>query len=332
VKRIRQFINHSDVERFRFWFQIAAFAFLLYGGYLAIDLGNSVPTFACPFADKTGGTCYLYPLQHQMSMPVKDLFGFRGVAVLTGLATFLGFFLLFNKVWCGFACPLGTIQDWISRCRQRLRIRYGRYSNGTFRVLKKIKYVLLVLLIALPLLMGNSLFGLPMLSHDFATPYCMVCPSRTLLPLFSADAGQLAIDFSSKTKMVLTALGMAVTGLFLAGAFLKKRFFCFFCPMSAFQYLFSKLALMRLAKRGEKCTRCGNCYQVCDVGIQAIADDVVSRNILKDDCMMCLKCIGSCPEEGCLELSFLGIPLYESTQEGFFRRTERKITGERGKS
>lgn len=320
MKRIKQFINNSDINRFRFYFQIAAFGLLIYGGYLAIDISSNLPTFACPFVDTRGGTCYLFPLQHQVNMPFKQFISGRGIALLTGLGTFFLLFILFNKAWCGFACPLGAVQDWITKIRSRFGVRYSTYSESTFKGLKNIKYILLALLVLLPLGIAN--FRLP---HDLAIPYCMICPGRTVLPLFSANISQFVIDFSSKTMLVLTGLGMAVTGVFFTGSFVKKRFFCLFCPMSALQYVFSKAALLRLTKDGAKCTRCGNCYRVCDVGIKEIADDVESKNIVKEDCMMCFKCVSACPEEKCLKVSFVGIPVYESTEEGFFKRMERKV-------
>lgn len=317
---LKQSINNAHVSRFRWYFQLCAFLLLMYGGFLAINIGDQLPTFACLFNDKRGGSCYLLGFQHQMALPYARLFSGRGIGVLIGLATFVGFFLLFNKSWCGFACPVGTIQDWLTGLRRKIGIRYSTYSEKTFKRLSTIKYFLLVLLILIPMAIGNSLLGLPKLNHDFAVPFCMICPGRTVLPLFIGDFSQLAIDFSSKTKMILTGLGMAITGLFFAGAFAKKRFICLFCPMSAFHYLFSKAALLRLTKDGTKCTRCGNCYRACDVGIQAIADDLESKNIVKDDCMMCLKCVESCPENGCLKATFIGLPVYESTDQGFFRR------------
>lgn len=324
MKGIRAKINHSDINRFRFHFQIAAFVTLLYGGYLALDISTYTPTFVCPYAGKTGGTCYLMPLQHQVNLPWTQFLSGRGMGLLTGFLTFLLLFVLFNKSWCGFFCPLGTLQDWITKARTKLGVRYSSYSEGARRKLGWIKYALLILLILIPLGMSNSLFGMPVLSHEFATPYCMICPARTLLPIFSGDLSQLAVDFSSKPKMALTGLGMAISGVFLAGAFVKKRFFCLYCPMSAFQYLFSRLGFLRLEKNGAGCTRCGNCLRACDMDIRAIADDVESRNIVKDDCMMCFKCVGVCPEQGCLKVRYLGITLYEATPEGFFRRMENK--------
>ena len=320
MSSIRRFLNNSDINRFRFYFQLFAFALLMYGGYLAINIGDQLPTFACVFGDKRGGSCYLMGFQHQMTFPYARLFSGAGIGVLTGLVTFVVYFVFFNKAWCGFACPLGAIQDWLTILRRKMRIYYSTYTEPVFQGLSTIKYVLLALLILIPMGIGNSFFGLPKLNHDFGVPFCMICPGRTLLPLFTGDFSQLAIDFSSKTKLVLSGLGLAITGIFLAGAFVKKRFLCLFCPMSALHYIFSRASLLRLTKNGDKCTRCGNCYRVCDVGIRAIADDLDHKNIVKDDCMMCLKCVSACPEDDCLKATFLGIPLYESTAAGFYRR------------
>ncbi len=325
MKRTRGILDGVELERGRFWTQLAAFVLLVYGGFLAVDVSTYLPTFACAFVGAgRGGTCYLYPLQHQTNMPLAQFAGGRGIGVAVGFGTFLVLFLLLNKSWCGFVCPLGTLQDWISRARSGLRVRYGSFAATTSRRVGRVKYVLLALLVLLPLGMANSVFGLPKLSHEWATPFCMVCPSRTILPLFAGDTSQLAVSFASAPKTALTGLGMAFTGVFLAGAFFKRRFFCLLCPMSALHYLCGKLAFLRLTKEGQKCTRCGNCARVCDVGIREIADDVESRNIVQEDCMMCFKCVGACPEEGCLRVSLLGLPLYTSTEQGFFHRTERK--------
>lgn len=317
---LRQRLDHGSVTWLRQRVQLLFFLLLVYGGTLALNLGDQLPTFACVFGKERGGSCYLMGFQHQMALPLAQLFSGRGLGVLMGFVTFVGLFLLLNKAWCGFACPLGTLQDWLTILRKRIGIHYGSYDLVTFARLKKIKYVLLALLIMLPMAMANSIAGLPKLNHDFEVPFCMICPGRTLLPLFSGDLSQLVIDFSSKTKLVFTGLGMLVTGLFLVGSFSKRRFFCLFCPMSALHYIVSKVALLRLVKETGRCTRCGNCYRACDVGIQAIADDVANRNMVKDDCMMCLKCVEVCPEEGCLQVRFLGLPLYTSTVAGFFRR------------
>lgn len=315
MDRLRKAVNGVNLKRFRFWLQLGFFVLFVYGGYAAVKLGNSLPTFSCGFTGSNPGVCYLLPLQHQLSMNWATLFGWAGVGVLTAFLTFWLWFIFLNKAWCGYACPLGTIQDWITALRTRLGVRPGRYDQATFEGLSWVKYVLLLLMIALPLGVGGGF-----LSHNLGTPFCDICPARMILPLFNGDTSQWVVDFSTREAMVMTALGMAITGLFFAGSFIKKRFFCFFCPMSALHYLLSKPALLRLKKEGDKCTRCGDCYRACDMQIKAIADDVTSKNIMKDDCILCFKCVAACPEEGALKVTFAAKTIFEATEEGFAKR------------
>lgn len=316
MSRLRAAINGVDLRRLRFWLQLGFLLLFVYGGYFAVNLGQHLPTFACGFNQEgRGGVCFLLPMQHLLAMNWKTLFGWAGLGVLTAFLSFALWFIVLNKAWCGYACPLGTLQDWITALRSRLRIRYARYRQEQFRRLTVIKYVLLALTVLMPLAIGGGL-----LPHELGTPFCDICPGRMLIPLFTGDATQLTIDFSTRTAMVMTALGMLVTGLFLAGAFVKKRFFCFFCPMSALHYLFSKPALLKLRKDGAKCTRCGDCYRVCDMEIREIADEVNQPRIMQDDCIMCLKCVAACPEDGALKATFAGIPILESTEQGFIKR------------
>ncbi|MBZ0095846.1 MAG: 4Fe-4S binding protein [Sulfuricella sp.] len=325
MKSLKDAVDRADLNRFRFWLQLAMFALLVYGGYLAIDLGSRLPMFSCGFNQEgRAGVCYLLPLQHQLARPWPALFGYAGLSVLTGFGIFFLWFIALNKGWCGYVCPLGTIQDWITALRRRLGVRYSRYTQGQFRQLSRIKYLLLALMILIPLGIGGGWF-----SRDMGTPFCLICPGRMILPMFTGDFSHFTIDFSSKTALVMTALGMGITGLFLAGAFVKKRFFCFFCPMSALHYLISKPALLKLKKDGDKCTRCGDCYTVCDMEIKEIADDIKTRDIMMDDCILCLKCVAACPEPGALKVNFASVTFFESTEEGFLKRTQKGLKAER---
>lgn len=321
MKRIKDAVNQVDFNRFRFWFQLVAFVLFVYGGYLAIDLGSRLPFFSCGYNQEgRAGVCYLLPLQHQLGRPWAALFSAAGLTVLTGFGVFFLWFIVLNKGWCGFVCPLGTIQDWITSLRQMVGVRYGRYSQGQFSQLTKVKYILLALTILIPLGIGGGF-----LSHDMSPPFCLICPARMILPLFTGDTSHFTIDFSTKTALVMTALGMVVTALFLVGSFVKKRFFCFLCPMSALHYLISKPALLKLEKDGDKCTRCGDCYRVCDLDIKEIADEVNKKDIMTDDCTLCLKCVASCPEDGALKATFARVTIFESTEAGFVKRMNKGL-------
>ncbi|MDD5405578.1 MAG: 4Fe-4S binding protein [Sulfurovaceae bacterium] len=318
---LKRKINNINLTRFRFWFQIIAFALIVYGGYVSLDLGDKLPTFACVFnGEGTGGKCYVGELQHNLKQPFETFIGFAGYTFLISLIMFMVWFWVLNKSWCGFVCPLGTMQDWLTALREKLKIRFSEYSWASRGNIKIIKYILLILLLIIPVMISNSILGLPKLPNGLSMPFCDICPGRMLIPAFTGNFNQFYIDFSSKTDLVMTTLGMIIVGLFLVGSFIKKRFFCYFCPMAALQYIFSKPALLKLYKDGAKCTRCGDCYRACDMDILEIADDVKSKNLVTEDCILCLKCIAACPEDGCLEANFIGITIFESTKEGFILR------------
>ncbi len=44
--------------------------------------------------------------------------GFAGYAFLISLIMFMVWFWVLNKSWCGFVCPLGTMQDWLTALRK----------------------------------------------------------------------------------------------------------------------------------------------------------------------------------------------------------------------
>ena len=318
---LRRTVNNMNLVRFRFWFQIVAFVLIVYGGYVGLDLGDKLPTFACVYnGEGTGGKCYVGMLQHDLKHPIDMFMGFAGYAFLISLGMFMVWFWVLNKGWCGFVCPLGTMQDWLTMSREKMKIRYSEYSWANRGKIKSVKYILLILLLLIPVMIANSVFGLPKLPNGLSMPFCDICPGRMLIPAFTGNFNQFYIDFSSKTDMVMTAIGMIMVGLFLVGSFVKKRFFCYFCPMAALQYIFSKPALLKLYKDGAKCTKCGDCYRACDMDILEIADDVTSKNLVTEDCTLCLKCVAACPEEGCLEANFAGLTIFESTKEGFVLR------------
>ena len=317
IERMKHFINHADLRKFRFWLQLFFFIFFIYGGYLAIDFGRELPVFSCGYNQETAGTCYFMPLQHQLARPWERLFSAASIGVLSSFFVFLLWFIVFNKAWCGYACPLGTMQDWITSLRKMLKIPYSTYTSEQYKHLKKIKYIFLIIVIVFPLLIGIGVLG-----GEWRGGFCKMCPGRIITPMLVGDFSQWSIDFSSKTAIFLTSFGIVFTALFFVGSFIKKRFFCFFCPMSAMHYIFSDAALLKLKKDGDKCTKCGDCYNVCDMQIKDIADDVESSNILRDDCIFCMKCVAACPEEDALHVDLINYPVFKSTKGGFAKRMQ----------
>ncbi|MCW7754008.1 4Fe-4S binding protein [Desulfobotulus sp. H1] len=316
------------VDHIRLVVQAFCFVFLMYGGLVALSIGNALPTMACIYVEDRAGSCFLYPFQRFLSMPWGALFG----SALTGFLVYLGTFFLWafvlGKLFCGWICPLGFLQDLLTRLREKAGIRGARFRWATRDRFQWVKYALLVLLIVLPMGIGNSLAGLPRFTGDLAVPFCQICPGKPLLPVFHGDTSHFIIDFSSITKVILTTLSMVIAGLFLVGSFVKRRFICAFCPMAALLSLFDRIACTDLHKKGDACTRCGNCFRACPMEIREIADIRDKKHMVTQDCMLCLRCIEVCPEDKALSATFLGFPVFSASADGFLKR--QAVIGRQG--
>ena len=53
--------------------------------------------------------------------------------------------ILFSKLFCGYLCPIGTVEDLLTKARKALHIRAITVSNGsmTDKILRVVKYILL---------------------------------------------------------------------------------------------------------------------------------------------------------------------------------------------
>lgn len=318
------------VDRIRLAVQIFFFGFLLFGGWLGLTIGNGIPTMSCIYVEGRSGSCFLYPFQRFLSMPWTTLFSSAGVSFLIYLGTFFLWGLVFGKIFCGWICPLGFLQDLLSRLRQWTGIKATRFGFAARDRLQWVKYALLILLILLPMGIGNAVAGLPKLSSDWAVPFCQICPGKPILPLFEGDVSHWIVDFSSATKLFFTVLSMILAGLFLVGGFLRRRFLCYYCPMAALLSVFDRIGLINLVKKGDACTRCGNCARACPMEIREIADLRDRRHIVTQDCMLCLRCIEVCPENKALSATILGRPVFSSSAAGFLKRHTKGSSHDKG--
>lgn len=318
------------VSRIRCVSQIIFFLFLMYGAYGGLRFRNFLPMWRCPHLKSFSEGCYLLPLQrfqhglriyphHYPGMP------FTGYVVMGGqIRTFLYFFLsliifivLFNKLWCGWVCPFGTFQDGISFLRKKSGGRGIRFSERTKRILRPIKYIMLFVFLSTPIIFLSGF------NIGYAPLFCQICPAKSILNTFEGNLLNLAVHFSSVT--VASILTCIVVGITIVGISFKERFFCIFCPIAAFINIFNKFSILGLKKNVDSCDGCGNCWRACPMDIKELYLEKEKASILKEDCILCLRCIESCPQDNALSLRFFKKAIFSSARRYFQQIFQKKM-------
>jgi len=246
-----------------------------------------------------GLNCYSCPAA-AFSCPIGSLQNFfRGAK--QSLSWFVAGFLisvgaLFGRFVCGFACPMGFIQDLLYKIpvpKIRVRLRYLSY----------LKYVTLVLFVLI----------LPLAVRDFLTLlgdpwFCKyICPSGTVfgaLPLVAANdylRGMLGALFVQKTAITLA---LVIAALFVS------RFFCrVLCPLGAIYALFNRISFVRINFRENACSGCGECNRHCELKLEPV------KEANHPDCVRCGKCVRSCGEKALTYGTLINACFMDRTEE-----------------
>jgi formate hydrogenlyase subunit 6/NADH:ubiquinone oxidoreductase subunit I len=309
--------------------QLGAFLLLVYGSslgtfYLADKLSGALPALSCAFDMNGADICALIPFQHQMDHRLGPVISEGGdilqglLPTLITLGTFLLFFVVLNKAFCGWICPLGTFQELLQLAGQKLGLhRSESLAPGVVQRMRPVKWAILGLLVfGFPLLTG-----LGYLNHDLGDPYCRICPSRLLTTLANGDTSELVVDTASTTTLILSLIADFLFGLMVALALTLRQPFCRVCPMLALHAVFRKLGLLRLVKQASpRCGKCGLCAKACPMDIREIHTEMEKRDVTFEDCTLCGRCVEFCPDRGVLQLKYAGFPLFRADPQYFKRR------------
>ncbi|MBF0220192.1 MAG: 4Fe-4S binding protein [Gammaproteobacteria bacterium] len=331
-------MNLSVIRKF---VQATAFVALVYGVplgiggfYLADNLSNALPALACVYDKETADHCALISLQHQMDHRVAPMVASGGsfiqaiMPTLITLGTFLLLFVILNKAFCGWICPLGTFQEMMTIIGQKLGLQQRQtVSVGANKKIRPIKWLMLAFLIFFfPLLAGFGVVG-----HELGSPFCSICPSRILTTLATGDTSEMVVDSSSDGYMMLSLIATFGFGLMMAIGLTLRQPFCRICPMLAMHAVFKKLGLVRLVKEGatSRCEKCNLCTKACPMDIELIATELEKRDVLTADCTLCGRCVEFCPDKGVLQMKYAVIPILSADPAYFKKRKQSQSNWEK---
>ena len=210
---------------------------------------------------------------------------------------------VFARLWCGWACPLGAVGDFMCWVRKKLGFDYVRFSRRTQRILRIGSWTIL------GLALGISLFAAfppaEACKDQLFLPYCQICPARLVFPLFGGKV-QNFYDFSTLIYTVFSVLSWVLLALFVLAFVTGKNLWCRLCPIGAFPGFFNRGGGTALIKTMPKCNGCGTCADACPVASTRVYDARKTGDVSNSECILCLRCVELCPRDGALEFRLLG--------------------------
>lgn len=330
--------NAMNLSLLRKLVQLFAFLFLIYGSaivgfYTADKISVAFPALTCAYDMQSADYCTLIPFQHQMDHRTGAVLAAGGSVVmallptLVTLGTFLLMFVVLNKAFCGWICPLGFFQEILSLIGQKLGLqRVESLPDKLVDRIRPLKWVILLLLVfALPLLTGLGITG-----HEAGDPFCKICPSRILTSLASGSTDQLYLDTSTWGYLLLSVVSSFMFGLILIWGLYVRQPFCRICPMLALHAVFRKIGLVRLVKDAKpRCEKCGLCAKACPMDIREIHTEMQKKDVLFPDCTLCGRCVEFCPDKDVLQLKYTFFPLLRADPAYFKKRKKAQSQWEK---
>jgi len=190
-----------------------------------------------------------------------------------------------GKVYCGWACPIGAIQDWL----YLLPIQKQRLSASTTSSLRDVKWAVVAFCLLTTGFIGLRSSHISLDSGSFAdSPFSVISPSSTIF-------GYIFYMMTWKSNVLIHAGAVGWLKLIfmiavLAPSLFVSRFFCrFICPMGALLEPLSKFKLLKITRsRGNRDEQNKYLNEICPTGVQVSSDE--NDFIDHPNCIHCGKC------------------------------------------
>jgi len=197
-----------------------------------------------------------------------------GIPILV-LTIFLG------RFYCGWICPLGTLQDLVSRLGRTTLKR--KIEINSYRPYYKLKYLILLAFLTMAVL-GVLQVGL-------LDPIVLLTRAMSTSILPSIDRGDGLLFLSPRDFHLGWIAGLLLVAVLVA-AFLRPRLWCkLLCPLGALLGFFSRWSVFHIRRAIEGCDDCRVCVGHCRAGAEP---DVSLR---KSECMLLFNCRETCPTD-----------------------------------
>lgn len=246
------------------------FFFVLVGliaiNHTLAESGNPLPFVGtasfhaiCPF----GGIEALFAfLRYDVMIPKIH----ESVFVMLGIILLIG--ILIGPAVCGYACPLGSVQEWFGKIGKKLFAnKYNTFIPAKYdQYLRYLRYV-------------SLFFTVYLTTNSLKLVFLEVDPYYALFHFWSDEA---------------TIGGIIVLLVTLLASLFVERPWCkYACPFGAVIGLTNLIRIFPVRRKAATCISCSKCDQACPMNIE-----VSSKTVIRDhQCISCNECTSDvvCP-------------------------------------
>ena len=252
--------SSSPMQKKRFASQLA-FLFLSNTAFLVGSTGFIYTYFYCWEAPLAAMACPIGILEHAaIEHSLTLLIYLAGTIILVSM--------IFGRAACGWACPIGFMQDILGGKKAKNERR--KVWDKKFRYLK---YVILILIAPVSYITGTMAY----------TNICPVGGLTATIPALILHPHGYTFGTYFVPKMTFVA------GLLVLAVLLSRGWCRHLCPVGAMMAPFNKVSLLQLKVDMDKCIHCGKCEAVCPMDIKMPEDN------RSPECIRCGKCVSVCP-------------------------------------
>ncbi len=204
--------------------------------------------------------------------------------------------IVFGRFFCGWVCPLGTLQQLASWLLSP-RTRRESLAVNRYRRWYALKYYILAALLAAAMagtVQTGLLDPLATLARGLGSGLWPIVPGGRPVP-----GGWLA--------------ALLLLGVVLASRWIPRVFCRGLCPLGALLGVFARFSLFRISRRGDACSTCTLCTFACQGADEPLGEHRIG------ECHVCLNCTAACPD-GALAYRFLPAAAAGPSQPDLHRR------------